>query len=92
MKDARTLVGRDGRSVYVNTSGNQSMAKGGAGDVLGGMITGLLAQKIEPYEAGTLGVFLHGLAGDAAQKKKGSYSVLASCLLYTSMRSVQQTL
>ena len=81
MKDARTLVGRDGRPVYVNTSGNQSMAKGGAGDVLGGMITGLLAQKTEPYEAGTLGVFLHGLAGDAAQKKKGSYSVLASDIL-----------
>lgn len=81
MKDARTLVGKSGLPVYVNTSGNQSMAKGGAGDVLGGVIAGLLAQGMKPYEAGALGVFLHGLAGDAAQSRKGSYSVLASDIL-----------
>ena len=81
MKDARTLVGKNKLPIYVNISGNQSMAKGGAGDVLGGMIAGLLAQGMKPYEAGVLGVFLHGLAGDAAQKRKGSYSVLASDIL-----------
>lgn len=81
MKDARTLVGKKGCPVYVNTSGNQAMAKGGAGDVLGGVIAGLLAQGMKPYEAGVLGVFLHGLAGDDAQRRKGSYSVLASDIL-----------
>ena len=81
MKDARTLVGCNGVPVYVNTSGNQSMAKGGAGDVLAGMIAGLLAQGMKPYEAGVLGVFLHGLAGDAARRRKGSYSVLARDIL-----------
>lgn len=77
LKDSRTLVGAPGRAVYLNTTGNSAMAKGGAGDVLAGVITGLLAQGLAPCEAASLGVYLHGLAGDAAREKKGGYSVLA---------------
>lgn len=81
MKDARTLVGKRGEDVYVNLSGNHAMAKGGSGDVLSGVISGILAQQCENYEAACLGTYLHGLAGDAAREEKGSYSVLASDII-----------
>ncbi len=76
LKDARTVVS-DGSRVYVNTSGNNGMAVGGSGDILTGMICGLLAQKMPPFDAAALGVYLHGLAGDAAQEKHSAYSMIA---------------
>lgn len=76
-KDARTLVGKSGRDFYVNRTGNAAMAKAGAGDVLSGMIAGLMVQGKEPYDAAVLGVYLHGLAGDLARDRLGEYSVLA---------------
>lgn len=81
LKDARTLVHGEGERIYLNTSGNAAMAKGGSGDVLAGLIGGILAQNRCPYEAACAGVFLHGLAGDAARDKKGEYSVLAGDLI-----------
>ena len=78
LKDARTMIHTDGERIYLNTSGNAAMAKGGSGDVLAGIVGGLLAQGQKPYEAACAGVFLHGLAGDKARDKKGEYSVLAS--------------
>ncbi len=80
LKDARTIV-TDGEEVYINQSGNHGMAVGGSGDVLTGMITGLLAQKMEPFEAAKLGVYLHGLAGDEAKKEIGAYAMTASDLV-----------
>ncbi|XCP83656.1 NAD(P)H-hydrate dehydratase [Roseburia hominis] len=77
LKDSRTLTAAPGRALCLNLTGNAAMAKGGAGDVLSGVITGLLAQKLPTYEAAALGVYLHGLAGDAVRKEKGAYSVLA---------------
>lgn len=77
LKDARTFVAKEGEHPYINVSGNQSMAKAGAGDVLAGVIAGLLAQGMECYEGAALGVYLHGLSGDAAREQKGNYSVLA---------------
>lgn len=77
LKDAATVVcGRDGQ-VYVNTSGNSCMAKAGSGDVLTGVIAGLLAQGEEPWDAAALGVWLHGLAGDRLRQKCGSHGILA---------------
>ena len=82
LKDARTLVG-DGTlkdiTFYLNTSGNSSMAKGGSGDVLAGVIIGLIANKhgLRPYDGTCFGVYLHGLGGDRARDKLGSNSVLA---------------
>ncbi len=81
MKDARTLVAKQSEDLYVNLSGNAAMAKAGSGDVLMGMITGIAAQKRETYDAACLGVYLHGLAGDAARDEKGSYSVLADDII-----------
>ncbi len=76
LKDARTVVS-DGKKAYVNTSGNSGMAVGGSGDVLTGVICGLLAQHMPAFEAASLGVYLHGLAGDAAREKRGAYGMIA---------------
>lgn len=81
LKDARTLVAKEHQNTYLNLSGNAAMAKAGSGDVLAGVIVGILAQQCEPYTSACLGVFLHGLAGDMALDKKGAYSVLASDLV-----------
>ncbi|MCD7954374.1 MAG: NAD(P)H-hydrate dehydratase [Lachnospiraceae bacterium] len=76
LKDARTAVS-DGNQVYLNTSGNDGMAVAGSGDVLSGLISGLLAQRMPCFDAAVLGVYLHGLAGDLAQKELGSYGMIA---------------
>lgn len=81
MKDSRTMVASDEQGIYVNTTGNNAMAKAGSGDVLAGIITGLLAQGMSLRKACETGVFLHGLCGDKAKEQKGSYSVLASDLI-----------
>lgn len=81
LKDARTIVTEGNDPVYINTSGNSGMATGGSGDVLAGILGGLLAQKLNVYDAARLGVYLHGMAGDAAERKKGSYSMLATDIL-----------
>ena len=57
------------------------MAKAGSGDVLTGVITGMLAQGKKCYEGTVLGVYLHGLAGDDARDRRGAYSVLARDLI-----------
>ncbi len=77
LKDARTLVASDTENMFLNLTGNCAMAKGGSGDVLTGIISGILAQKTGAYEAACLGVYLHGMAGDYARDIKGQYSVLA---------------
>ena len=77
LKTHRTIV-TDGKRVYKNTTGNSALAKAGSGDILAGMISGLLAQGSNPYEASCLGVYLHGLAGDLAKNDLTAYGVLAS--------------
>ncbi|MDE6018226.1 MAG: NAD(P)H-hydrate dehydratase [Muribaculaceae bacterium] len=65
-------------SVYFNSTGNAGMATAGAGDVLTGVIAGFMAQGIQPENAATLGVYIHGLAGDIASEEIGEYGVVAS--------------
>lgn len=78
LKDARTItVQPDGQS-YINVSGNHGMATAGAGDVLSGVVGALLAQKLDMYLAAALGVFIHGLAGDAAAERVGHCAMMAS--------------
>ena len=67
--------------VYFNTTGNSGMATAGAGDVLTGIITGLLARGYEQREACMLGMYLHGLAGDIAVKSIGKESLIASDII-----------
>ena len=82
LKGHHTLV-TDGQQVYCNTTGNPGMATGGCGDVLTGIITGLLCQGLDPFAAAQLGVYLHGLAGDYATDDVGEVSLIASDLLDT---------
>ena len=70
----------DGHVVF-NSSGNAGMATAGSGDVLTGIITGLLARGYERREACMLGVYLHGLAGDLAVRELGEESLIASDLI-----------
>lgn len=81
LKDARTIVVKREQQIFVNTAGNSSMAKAGSGDVLAGVITGLLAQQMTAFDAAALGVYLHACGGDEAKEGKGSYSVLAEDLI-----------
>lgn len=74
LKDARTVVS-DGMRIYLNQSGNNALAKGGSGDVLSGIIGGLLARGMEPYRAAALGVYLHGLTAEE-YVKEGSFSTM----------------
>lgn len=79
LKGAGTVV-TDGRRVAVNTTGNSGMATGGCGDVLTGLITSLLAQGMEPFDAARLGAYLHGLAGDLAAAELSQPGLIASDL------------
>ncbi len=84
LKGHETLVvdgNTDEHPVYLNKSGNSGMATGGSGDVLTGIIAALVAQGMEPFEAATLGAYIHGLAGDAAADELGEYSVMASDII-----------
>ncbi|MCB0765479.1 MAG: NAD(P)H-hydrate dehydratase [Flavobacteriales bacterium] len=71
LKGAYTSICTAEGNVLFNTTGNCGMAKGGAGDALTGLITGLLAQGYPPLEAAVVGVHLHGLAGDLAARNMG---------------------
>ncbi|MDO1500451.1 NAD(P)H-hydrate dehydratase [Winogradskyella maritima] len=77
IKGANTITVH-GNKKYVNTSGNPGMATGGAGDVLTGVITGLICQGYPPIEATLFGVYLHGRSADLALEDYGYQSLLAS--------------
>ncbi len=76
-KDARTFVCAERRAVCVNLAGNSGMATAGSGDVLAGVICGMMAQGMEPYDAAAVGVYLHACAGDAAARAKGERGCMA---------------
>lgn len=80
LKDARTIVAREGQE-YINCSGNHGMATAGSGDVLTGIIAGLIAGGMQTYEAACLGVYIHGLAGDYARESKGAYALMAEDII-----------
>ncbi len=79
-KDVRSIVSF-GNSNYINVTGNDGMAKGGSGDVLGGIIAGLIAQGESRKAAAMTGCYIHGLAGNAAAVRNGSRSMLAGDIL-----------
>ena len=76
LKGDATIV-TDGRRVYTNTSGNPGMATGGSGDALTGVISALIAQRMDPFDAACLGVYAHGLAGDIAKDGNGEVGMIA---------------
>ena len=81
LKGAHTAICAPDGSVSFNSTGNPGMAKGGSGDALTGIITGLLAQGSSPLQAALAGVYLHGLAGDLAAEKMGWDALLPSDLI-----------
>ena len=85
LKGKDTVVS-DGSRAYINTSGNSGMATAGSGDVLAGIVGGVLAQnrresKLSALEVAALAVYIHGLCGDAAAESLGEYSVIASDII-----------
>ncbi len=80
LKGHATLV-TDGKKIYKNCTGNPGMATAGTGDVLCGMIAGVISQGVHCLEAAKFGVYLHGLCGDLAAKKKTETCLLASDLI-----------
>ncbi len=81
LKDAYTCISSITGELFFNTSGNQGMATAGSGDVLTGIITGLLAQKYEPLYAAILAVYFHGKAADKALDNKCYHSLIASDII-----------
>lgn len=79
-KDANTMIVHNDK-VYVNSTGNAGLATGGSGDVLTGIITGLLAQSYTPLSAAIFGVYLHGLSADIGVKQTSMQSFIASDIL-----------
>jgi ADP-dependent NAD(P)H-hydrate dehydratase / NAD(P)H-hydrate epimerase len=81
LKGSHTLIALpDGRMIF-NSTGNSGMATAGSGDVLTGILTGLLAQGYTPEETAKLGVFIHGMAGDLAAKTESEESLIASDII-----------
>ncbi len=82
LKGHRTLIAAPDGTVWVNPTGNPGMATGGTGDILTGMVAGLIAQYPQhALEATTLAVYLHGLAGDLARDSVGENSLVATDIL-----------
>lgn len=81
LKGAHTTIACPSGEVYFNSTGNPGMATGGSGDVLTGILTGLLAQGYSSSETARLGVFMHGLSGDLAAREKGTAGLIASDLV-----------
>jgi len=81
VKGAYTAVATPQGEIFFNTTGNPGMATGGSGDVLTGILTGLMAQGLAAAHAATLGVYLHGLAGDLAAHDKTQIALIASDLI-----------
>lgn len=78
LKGANTVIADAKGTVFINPTGNPSMSKAGAGDVLSGIIGGLLAQGLTPLDAAISGAYIHGRAGDIAETKRGQSGVMAS--------------
>lgn len=81
LKGAYTSISTPEGKICFNSTGNPGMATAGSGDVLTGIILGLLSQKMSSENAAMLGVFIHGLAGDFAAKEKSQYSLIAGDII-----------
>ncbi|MBE6667690.1 MAG: NAD(P)H-hydrate dehydratase [Ruminococcaceae bacterium] len=95
IKRHETIISDGSERVYVNKSGNSGMATAGSGDVLAGIIGGILAQNknsdLSLFEAACLGTYIHGLCGDIAAEALGEYSLMASDII-DSLRKVLKSI
>jgi hydroxyethylthiazole kinase-like uncharacterized protein yjeF len=81
LKGHRTVVASEQGKIYTNRTGNAGMATAGSGDVLTGVTAALLGQGIAPFKAACLGAYLHGIAGDQAEKIKFKTGMIASDII-----------
>lgn len=81
LKDAISAIASPDGTVYFNTTGNPGMATGGTGDVLTGIVLGLLAQGYPPKDAARIATYFHGIAGDRVAKKRGFEGLTAGDLI-----------
>ena len=81
LKDAVSVIASPRRKTYENHSGNSGMATAGSGDVLAGLIIGLIAQGVKNADAAILGAYIHGRAGDFAAEEKTAYAMTASDII-----------
>ncbi len=80
-KDARTVICKPGEPLCVNLSGNSGLATAGSGDVLAGMIAGLMAQGMEAFRAACVGAYIHGRTGEEVTAKIGEHACMAGDLV-----------
>jgi len=90
LKGGPTLIAAPNGNLFINSTGNPGLATGGSGDVLTGMIAGLLAQKITPLDAALVGVYLHGLAGDLAAEDLSEMGMIAGDICYYLPAAIKQ--
>lgn len=81
LKGYQSVIAGDDKKIYINSSGNPGMASGGMGDILTGIIAGLLAQGLRPIDSARLGVYMHGASGDMAAQERGEWGILACDVL-----------
>lgn len=81
LKGNKTIVTSPEGQTYINKTGNPGMATAGSGDVLTGIIASLLGQRLDPFDAAKLGVYLHGLAGDITRDRLGEYGMIANDII-----------
>ncbi|MES2480037.1 MAG: NAD(P)H-hydrate dehydratase [Bacteroidota bacterium] len=90
LKGHHTVVATPDGDCFYNLNGNAGMAKGGSGDVLTGLLTGLLAQGYQAEKAALLGVYLHGLAGDITKATYGEQAMNATDLVQSMVKAWQK--
>ena len=90
LKGAPTVVASGNGEVWINSTGNAGMATGGMGDVLTGLIAGLIAQRVSAFDAAVLGVYLHGLAGDIVAESIGMHGLMAGDVLNNIPKAIKQ--
>ncbi|ACI20172.1 YjeF family protein [Thermodesulfovibrio yellowstonii DSM 11347] len=83
LKGVPTVIAEPQGRVYLNTTGNPGMATGGSGDVLTGIIASLIGQGLSPLYASVFGVYIHGLSGDIASRRKGFHGLIAGDIIET---------
>lgn len=77
LKGAMTVIANSNKEVFINPTGNPGMATAGSGDVLSGIIGGLLAQRTDPFQAAVSGAYIHGRAGDILSDELGQAGIIA---------------
>jgi ADP-dependent NAD(P)H-hydrate dehydratase / NAD(P)H-hydrate epimerase len=90
LKGANTIVATPNGRAHLSPFANPGLASGGTGDVLAGAITGLIAQGLGPFEAASVGVYLHGLAAELVRRELGDAGMLAGDVASALPRAIRE--